>query len=472
MTFLKNNQLSLLPPLALSVSGLFILAFTPSITQAADYTTSAFSWKEHRLDHLSWIFSSSIPEDDFSFEFQTASSPDNFNHWQKLSSYHCQTQNQQLKCQSPLPSNLDRFIQFRLTYPDEIILQSLNYHFDQTSSSSAETIDTQKDIYYSNFKKIDQQSAIEFISWQEADLIASPSSKIIVQTRASYDDLNWTNWTGNFTDLNNLSEQKGSTSHQAQYQADFEATEGSILLKNPPPSDFDKIHLTYLPLSSSYQLTHPAALGDQELTAFSNLSFQLNTLADLQLGEKLIISEQVGSDFYQASGIISDLKLSENLVTIFSWEGAIPYQLPSFCQDHHFCFSTQAQIQKVSEVFLSPSLYYNHSQNTISLPFAYQKILSLNFIQTTPPSCFDELNENNSLCENYGFSLSSYYQDNNRPVSLQYRLIYDQPKDKIVSQVYLHQSQPQARNSSSSLYRLRGGKIFNPTQKSRPYYWH
>ena len=468
-------KISKLTPISLLTIG--CLSLSHPVT-AATYTSPLLDWSSHSLQSLTWIFDQPDTPN-FELAYFTTTNKKQDPTWQTTTNYTCQPDNNRLVCQLVLPSDLDTYLQFRLTYPDDIKLQTFNLNLSPVTSDTPQVNDNEQ-IFYSKFKTLDSNTPASQISWQQVALTHPVSDRIIVHTRASYNGQTWSDWQGNSQSVLTLHPYT-SASDAAQ----LSLQPGHITLSSLPTDPYDRILISYLDQHHSYQLTSPLAAGADETAAFANLSFTLDSLAGLHLGQTIIITQTVDGQDFSLTGIISDLKPSDNLVSVFSWQGAIPHR-PAVCGDHSFCFSTTATLHPLQEIIFAAPTDDNLEQLDLTLyqdahqtqPLNYTPtIYTIDFLAPTTPQCLEyEKNDTDDnispICRTPALSLQDYYRDRH-PVSLQYRLIYGTTGDMTVSDVFLHQAQTSDTPStpSSSLNRLRGGKVIDFTT-SRPYYWH
>ncbi len=459
-----------------SLAGAALLTMRALPIQAASYQTPLFP-TSYRPQALTWIMTNSSSQD-LILEYQTKANGDDPDSWQDLNTFACTNHDEHLTCQTDIPTPLEDYLQFRLSYPDAATLQTFNLSLTPTTTESPEASASDQ-IFYSNFKTLDPALTATALSWQEEELTHPTTDRIMVQTRATYDAKHWTNWSGNLATAALNSE------------ASVSASVGNVTLHDAHLADHDVIALTYTDEHHSYTLTSPVAAAPTEADAFASLSFTLNSLTGLHLGDTISITETVGSDTFTVTGIISDLKTSENRVTVFSWEGAIPTQSSTVCgAENTFCFSTTAQVSRaLTQLYPAPATdfaevilpVYSDIQKEITIPYA-PHVIDLALWSYTEPNCLQyadstaEASAGAALtCETKSLPLNHYY-DQGKPVQLQYRVIYGFTGDVAVTDVFLHQDTPAGLASSSNittnqLTRLRGGKTF-VEGTSRPYYWH
>jgi hypothetical protein len=89
----------------------------------------------------------------------------------------------------------------------------------------------------------------------------------------------------------------------------------------------------------------------------------------------------------------------------------------------------------------------------------------------------DEMSEE---CQTFGLALKEYCDGARRSVALQYRLVYGEQHDTLVSEVFLLQGKSGLREEAGEapsasgegqLVRLRGGKVINQGVGFYPTYW-
>ena len=453
---------------------------------AATYTTPAIPTTTYPVEQLSWIVTNLTDVSLIVPEYQTKATSDESDHWQVLSDFNCQEDEQLLKCRAAIPPLLQDILQVRLTYPDTAYLQTFNLTLSQDQSEMP--THEHEQIYYSDFKILDPNLEATTLSWREQALTSTPRDRLIVQTRASHDGVSWTPWQGNA---------KALTLTDLNPEATAGSRPGHLDLYGVPTSGYDYLLATYPDDSRLYTLASPAAFGADEAAAFAQLTLALESVADLHLGQEIMISETVGADTYHLRGLISDKKDSTNEISVFSWQGAIPIQNEAICgTGMTFCYSPTATIQPlVTSVFPTPETNdeTDYPQLTLAItssrddptPVTYTPVLeSLEFYRYLAPTCLeyyqdtaDSATSSASLassCKTQAIALPNSQE--HQPQQLQYRIIYGFAGDVEISEVFLHQNTPANYASSSNImtnssYRLRGGKTFQ-AGNSRPYFWH
>lgn len=447
---------------------------------AAEYTTPLLP-TNHHFPHLTWLLE---PNDasatQLTLQYQTLGQDSEVidDSWQALTDFTCEGSGDVLRCQLDLPEFSQDLVRFRLNYPDEATLKSFNLAL-QTNNNDTPTVTDNEQIFFSNFKTLDDQTAADQLSWKQQALTSPTQDQIVVQTRASYDDQHWTDWTGNLETVTAIT--------------DYSLDNGSIVLSNTDLPEYDFFLLDYLNEHTPYHLTQAAVTGQEEAEAFANTTFYLDTLDGLHLGQTITLSFTHDDQIFSLRGIISDLKPSQNLVSVFAWEGAIPDGLDS-CEGNRFCYPTDTIVHPI-ETQVLPALTPDQNMLTIYqnaelldiLTYPPQ-IISLQAVKAHSPNCLQyaetEISPDEEdvtpFCELAAISLTDYYQNRQKPHQLQYRLFYGQTGDVSVSDVFLHQNTPSSSSTTtnvntSSLNRLRGGKTFNQTATdniTRPFYWN
>lgn len=459
-------------------------ALLPRPLAAKTYTTTPLSFVDQSLQSLSWTLapgpnSSAAATPLFALAAQDIAQ----SVWQPLSTYTCSTDNDYKQtCSLPLTElHFSSPTRLQFQYPDNHSFY-LNFTLPEASSTT-DLVSPSQSLIYGPIKNLASDLTPTQLSWQETaydslNQATSSTNRLLVQYRTqNKDSSTWNDWQGNFTLLQTLPE------------ALIDSTTSSLLsdkLEVLPSSSW--LHLQYLnfsdtPLILSYQdnqestfaalphqqlaLSQPAANGDTESTAFTQTTFYLDNLANLQIGQDLILRETVNGSQYQAQGTIIDLKKSTGLVTLDSWHGAIPLQTEPVCYtaNDHFCFSAQAQVIPVEDFFLSLAGNSPHQLSnlllTTSQPFT-AKILALETGAITPALC---LEAHGDLCPlqalNFDFA--------NPPAALQYRVINFDPQTVRLENIFLHQVSTQSAGNTVSY--LRHGKKLDSSGVARAYYW-
>lgn len=453
-----------------------LLAMRALPINAASYQTPLFP-TSYRPQSLTWIVTNASSQD-LVLEYQTKANSNDSDAWQDFNSFTCTNHDDRLTCQTDVPTLLEDYLQFRLSYPDIATLQTFNLSLTPTVTENPEASASDQ-IFYSNFKTLDPALTATALSWQEAALTTPPTDRIIVQTRATYDAKHWTDWSGNLT--------AAPLNSEASVSSDV----GSVTLHEAKLAGHDIIALTYTDEHNLYTLTSPVAAAPTEAEAFNSLSFTLDSLTGLRLGDTITITETVGSDTFTTTGMIADLKASENRVTVFAWEGAIPTQSSDKCgTDNTFCFSSSAHVSRtITQLYPAPATdvtdailpVYTNLQTETPVTYA-PHVTDVSLWSYTEPSCLEYADNNTEAstgatlaCETKSLPLTSYYSQG-QPTQLQYRVIYGFTGDVTVTDVFLHQDTPAGLANSSNittnqLVRLRSGKSF-VEGNSRPYYWH
>ena len=466
-----------------TISSLFLGNFLAVANiQAAQYTTAALNTERYQIRRLSWILTG--PDHDFTLSYQESNEE-----WQTITDTDCQNHEEKLSCQTNLPVFTSKSVRLRLTFADDATLQTFNLNLD-TPSITSDTPLTDQQIFYSNFKNLSGDELVNQLTWQEFNLSEPAFDQIIVQTRASFDGVHWSDWQGNSQVVTILTDGEASpnavvsTDHQASAASqvsplavDFTFDPNHITIQNWPEATYEYVLVEHLENQHSYRATGPIASGDDEKEAFGATTFYLSDVNNLQLGETLVIRETVNDIDYQLQGIISDLKPSENLVSVFAWEGAIPYRLTSQCDGHNFCFSPAADVQKIAtNIYSKKEVNINQPIINIDLNSTVTpQTTKIYFLQPTTAHCLEYQDDTTateeSICKTKALSLENHYQNNQKPLSLQYRLIYGLHGDKTVSNVLLHhQVSSQTNSAIPTGNRLRGGKKIE-AGSNRVIYW-
>ena len=462
--------------------------FSASPIFATTYTTAILDNTQDELVNLNWDYSRLQTGSDVQTEYQIKNDVTQEDSWQTLTSQNCQENKEQTLCILPLSAtDFSPLVQFRFTYQEE---NNLNVHLEiQTPTVTANEQVAATDsaqIVYGPIKNIDANKRPTQLSWQAlnySDLnqaTASAKNNLLVQYRAYDRQQSWSSWQGNSQVVDIFPNQS------------FTATTAATLLnqENLHAADFlflsylnyqhEPIFLSYksqdneesypLPDTTAYQLPEPIILADQEAESTQAATFVLNTLDQLQIGETLVFTEEVNGQLHRAQGEVSDIKKSENLITIGSWQGVIPLQGPEVCNGHRFCFSPAAQVYKVQDYFLP----LPRAAQTVSLSATSSSELNLSILKMqtealTQPLCFEGTDK---LCTLEGFNLN-FTQS---PLKMQYRLVNFDQENTFLNNIFLHQEDIAATTveatSSSTLNRLRHGKIIDSAGISHPYYWH
>lgn len=474
------------------VVGIAFLSSLATPLQAASYQSPFFSWQDHQLESINWVIERSEDNVELNLEttveYQTKNVDEESNDgaWLVIKGFDCETSNNQLKCQLSLPADLSTQVRFRFTTPDGITINSINYQLSEQPVVDQPDNNDESGIFYSQLRQLAADSQAEYLSWQEASSGATAVDKLILQTRAI--DLNGqvTAWSGNALSKTILTE-----------PISLESTNSAEILDHLSIAGYDKLGLTYssssaatltlnlqttdetftyeLPSLNYYQLAQVAAAGTDETSAFTNLSFQLNTITGLHLGQTISFSQDFDNVHYQVTGMITDLKASEQLVTVLAWQGAIPKQTAAVCgTDQQFCFvPEQTAISTTDQFYLDlPTEISNLTgiSLTSDAPFTL-KITALELLTITEPSCLQT--DIYNTCISHYLPLDQYYLGQT-PAQLQYRIIYGDQHDRLVTNVYLHvleQVHSLTATGSATVNYLRQGKKFDFTTNSRPYYW-
>jgi hypothetical protein len=337
-------------------------------------------------------------------------------------------------------------------------LQALNLDLE-TPTPEIINQELEVNVFYSHFKDLTADSqAAQQISWREVALVTPPRDQIAIQTRASYDGKTWTDWAGNTTEV---------------LWTDYSLTQEGLKINSLPQDQWDRLKLRYHDRNQLFSPTSLIGQGIDQPAAFANLTFNLTDLNNLQLGEELVISETIADQTYQIQGVISDLKMSENLISVFAWHGVIPEQGTTICSGANYCFSTQATVHKIQEEFVAvPEL-----DVTLDLPLTTPAdLIAVALLKITAPDCLEPADDPDLGCRTAALSLTHYQQEKS-PLLLQYRWLKGLVGDLTVSEVFLIQGAslttpsvltPANQATSPNQSRLRGGKTFTTAQAS---YW-
>lgn len=462
-------------------------ALSASPVCATTYTTALFDNSQGELLNLNWSFTNPEASQSVQLEYQSKSDRSQEDNWQNLNTFSCQENAPQTECSLPLEKDtFSPFVQFRFTYAPE---NNLNVHLDLQEipeASAGETLTAQAQIVYGPIKNIDPDKQPAQLSWQEIDYQTfnqtheATKSNLIVQYRAYQENQGWDNWHGNSQVNEILPTQNFAATAEAEILATTKIENGDLLFLSYLNYNDSPIFLSYkdqkhtahftLPETIKYHLNSPIILADEEAEATRAATFSLNDLTNLQIGETLVFTEEVDGQLHRAQGEITDLKASENLLTIGSWQGVIPLQGESICDGHRFCFSPAAQVFKIQDYFIP--LAAQTKSITLTATSSGLLDLSLLKLQTetlTEPLC---LENNERLCVLHGldFNLSIH------PDKMQYRFVNLNPESTSLNNIFLHQkdlnSTQEEASPSGTFNRLRHGKIIDSSGISRPYYWH
>ena len=446
-----------------------------SSVSAHTYTTPHLATSTYQIHKIAWIIQQVTDSASVQVSYQTKVDPTDPDAWVIVGPDDCTLDGTTLTCTATIPTTDDTYLQLKIDYPDEAVLQTFNLNYSTPSTVASDTPAATSKLYYSDFKDLTDLQA-DKLSWKQVSLTDTPADRLIVQTRATADGHTWTDWQGNATLITDYSAADATTS--ATPGTSIWLAPGSLTLATLPEQDFDQVLVSYLDEHHLYTLTQPAATGDDEAEAFAHTSFYLNTLEGLHLGDTLQLREQIGLSTYTARGIITDLKDSDGLVTLSSFQGAIPNQAPSNCDGHSFCFSTSSLIQRIDQALFASAqatgaaqlrLYTDEAHTT---PVSYTPQLdSVQLWQASAPDCLEyaATDSPTPFCKTAAVSLRSYY-NNSTPQALQYRIFYGHTGDIIISDVFLHEYQAPTTPDTTATFRLRAGTIIDETL-GRAIYW-
>lgn len=408
-----------------------IFYLTPAI-QAADFTTPLFPTTNYHFDSLSYLLEK---DDDVtlpSISLQTKTDKNNPDSWQELNEkdFLCQREKQQLFCQVPLNINWQQWGQIKITYTNNANLKFLNLQ-KQTNEPLTQTIDVQKNEHYSSLKTFSQPNEFRALGWQAVDLVPEASSATLIQYRSTYDGQHWSDWQGNYH-LQNLDSN--------QYVLDDPHT----LTINVHG---DWLLLNYRDQKGKRQANQVFATGSEETAAFLSRTLIINQLDDLQIGQNLIISEQVGDTLFSVQTMIADINVQTHEVTTNAFHGSIPRQNPQLCgNDYHYCFTTAATIYPVRNTLLA----INQKRVSLPQPMAIADLRSVAILKSAAANSHP-----------YTMALNLPTDIRQRLPTLQYRLILPEMADRLIKEVYLLPDfiKPEQLPSTTK-GRLRSGKNF------------
>ncbi|MDO5561499.1 MAG: hypothetical protein Q4G02_01865 [bacterium] len=468
------------------------LGFVLSANQvfATTYTTALFDNSQGELVHLNWNFTNpEASQSGVQLEYQSKNSQDQEDNWQNLNTFSCQENATQTECTLPLEkTTFSPLVQFRFTYEPE---RNLSVHLDLQEipeASAGETLTAQEQIVFGPIKNIDHDKQPTQLSWQEinynslnqASASAQTQNDLIIQYRAYQKNLGWNNWQGNSQVDKVFPAQNFIATAEAHILETTEIENSDFLFLsylnyNDSPvflsyrDQKDTFHFT-LPETIKYQLNAPIILADEETEATQAATFAINSLNNLQIGETLVFTEEVNGQLHRAQGEITDIKTSENLITIGAWQGVIPLQGENVCDGHRFCFSPTAQIFKIQDYFIPLA----EQTKTVTLSATSAGLLNLSLLELQAETLIEPLCLENSeqLCVLKGLDFNLSFH----PDKMQYRFVNLNPENTLLNNIFLHQevlnSHQEEASPSSTFNRLRHGKIIDSSGISRPYYWH
>lgn len=406
-----------------------IFHLTPSI-QAAELITPLFSTTDYHFNSLSYLLEVNDNNTTPIISWQTKTNLHGPDAWQILDEQDllCQKEKRQLFCQLPLNINWLPWGQLKIVYADDATLKFFNLQ-KQEPEQLVQTIDTNNNEHYSSLKTFSQQGEFRSLGWQTLDLVPEASSAILIQYRSTYDGQHWSNWQSNYQ-LQALSKQ--------QYQL----TTPKTLTAN---INTEWLLLNYRDQKNKRQASQVFATGSNETEAFLSRTLVINQLDDLQVGQTIIISEQVGDSLFEVETIIADINNQTHEITTYPFYGSIPQQSPQVCgSNYHYCFSKQAIIYPIKNALIA----LKKGQSVLPAPIDSTNILTVWSLK-------------DSTASNSTLALSLPADKQQRSPTLQYRLLLPEFTDRLVSEVYLlkdnHQEAPSAVTTKG---RLRGGKNF------------
>ncbi len=466
--------------------GIFSIAFTQ--VQAKTYSTAPLDFNSQPLEQLNWTinlndFEASASSQEFQLTFIPLNSDSSTADTQNLTNYTCQKKESQTACTLPL-ADFKQSGKFSFQYPDSADFY-LNFQLKQVSSQDLLLTDNRL-LTYGPIKIISSSLNPTQLSWQEISYDAlnqatASAQKLLVQYRSASDSADlWSPWQGNFSSFTTLPliSLTSTTSAQLWSKVTPPAQTASFLQLQYFTFDQAPIQLTYQENGQKVvtqfphhqlSLAQPAVTGNQEEQAFLNTTFYLQDIQDLQVGQDIILQETINQTVYQIQGTIIDLKSSSGLVTVNRWQGAIPLQDPSFCQNSRFCFSTQAKVALIEDFLLelnqqakNPPIFTNfslQSEQPVSIA-----LLTAQLNQFEPSLC---LEKEPSFCTLQALDLTF----SSPPTALQYRIINFHPDTVKLENIFLHQEPLSLTNSASTFHYLRHGKTLDQSGVARPYYW-
>lgn len=458
--------------------------FFPTLAHGKTYSTSSLNLTQ--ISAISWRFLHLTSPNDFQIQLQKSNSDALI----PFTDFTCQTQTDELVCSFDLASfpSAQNLI-FHFNYPDNATFYLNVKRQAATTNDFASTPDfSRQNLFYGPLKILTTDLEPQSLSWSETNYAllnqasdsaqTMPDYHLLVQYRPTFNDGSSSAWLGNYHRQTALPDQTFSSTTSALLLPELSGQAEQFLSFSLLASNAPSLQLSYqqdsqtvtqsLPLLPSLSPTKPIATGNLETDAFANTTFYLDNLNGLSLGETLVIRETVAGQTYQLAGDIIDLKPSTGLVTVNSWSGAIPPQNSQLCQNQNFCFSTQAQVSKIQDVFLAVPA--DISQLTLSSSQNFSLEISNFYLGTlTSPSC---LQQTADYCTLYSLT----FDFPQPPTLLQYRLINFYPDFIDLDSIYLHQkslssSTPAASTSAATFNRLRHGKTLDSTGLSRAYYW-
>lgn len=443
----------------------FLIAWAAILTQhhpvlAAEYLSPVFATSLYKVQAVSLLLDHSSPQSVQLF-YQSKQSSDTDDLWRPLTDdeFICRSERTHLWCHTQLQFSWQEWGQFKLIYPDKSQLLSFNLNLEEQYQLPIAT-PADDDVYYSSWKNFTTPNEFQAISWNEVNLTPEASQATIIQTRASFNQRTWTPWQGNFT----------ATPLQEHYLANLD--EHGLTLTQPTREKY--LLLTYQDKKQPLRATQALAVGESEVAAFAQRTFTLESLEGLQIGQEIVISEQVAGITYQVKTIIADLKPATKQVSTYPFFGTIPPAGETSCgAKQKYCFSPQAQIYAIKDKLLPINDIHINWQETID-PAA---IVSLSLIEPTPSSCV-AANETAPYCSDFYLPLNLTAPSATALATIQYRLLTTPDTDKLVKNVYLltqHPQQTQVVSSSATptattVGRLRSGKNL-VSGMGKPSFW-
>lgn len=406
-----------------------IFHLTPC-AQAAELTTPLFPTADYHFSSLSYLLEKNDSNTTPVISWQTKTNRDDPDAWQILDEQDllCQKEKQQLFCQLPLNINWLSWGQLKIVYADDAALKFFNLQ-KQEPEQLVQTIDANHHEHYSSLKTFSQQGEFRSLGWQTLDLVPEASSATLIQYRSTYDGQRWSDWQSNYQ-------------LQALNDEQYQLTTPKILTAD---IDAEWLLLNYRDQKSKRQAAQAFATGSNETEAFLSRTLVINQLDDLQIGQTIIISEQVGDSLFAVETIIADINQQTHEITTYPFYGSIPQQNPQICgSNHHYCFSKQATIYPVKNSLVA----LKNGQAVLPVSINLADLLAVWSLK-------DNLASSNTL------ALNLRADKQQRLPTLQYRLLLPELSDRLVKEVYLLADHHQeTATQATTKGRLRGGKNF------------
>ena len=413
-------------------------------------------------------------------EYRLVAEPDEIASWQ-TTTWQCERSHDRQACvwQVPKLDEAGLYFQYRLSETPEgiqavVVEQEVNLDDVALEAFNSQDHFAQRAVYYSSVRTLpDEQSRFASLSFvqssnyyyqvddqAEASVAAVlAQDKILIQTRSSEDGITWSPWLGGWQVLE---EERRGEADKLLVQLGRPNSEPVVVQLGGKMATLS---------GKSVSPVAPVAMGVDEEQSYEQREIRIDRseIGLFKVGETVVVWEEMGEISYSVTAVISDLDEREGSIWIDSWQGVIPRQGVSICEGRYFCFSTEAKIAVLPEVWFDLNDEQMRRADAVSVKAIDGETIddfTLTYGKLATPLCNDG---DEQFCAT-GLTMAI---ESPPGKYLQYRLVYGDNRDVWVESVGVNVEKSGGAPGENLNWRgrLRGGKVFNGGVM-RPYFWN